>query len=94
MLTAGGFKNSSNEHSVYGGGGLANRFYTNGRKSPYVDLGGVAGVVSGYDKSISPMAMPMIALGMDDLYKLRLMYAMETKQNPATLMMNLGIPLK
>jgi len=94
MLTAGGFKNSYNDNSFYGGGGLAKRFYMNGKKSPYAELGGVAGLVSGYKGGLSPMAMPMAAIGMDDLYKLRLLYAPETKQNPATLMMNLGIPIK
>lgn len=94
MLTAGGFKNSYNNNSFYAGGGLAKRFYMNGPKSPYLDIGGVAGGVTGYDKAVSPLVMPMMSLGMDDLYKLRLMYAPETKQNPATLMGNVGIRFK
>jgi len=91
-LTAGGYKNSFNENSFYAGGGLAKRF--NMGKSLYADVGGVAGVVSGYDRKLEPMVMPMVSLGLKDLWKLRLMYGPETDKNDALLMMNLGIPIK
>lgn len=91
-LTAGGYKNSFNENSFYAGGGLARRF--NMGKSLYSDVGGVAGVVSGYDRKLEPMVMPMVSLGLKDLWKLRLMYGPETDKNDALFMMNLGIPLR
>ena len=86
----GGYKNSYGDNSYYAAGGLAKRF----GKDLYADVGGVGGVVTGYEGGINPLVMPMVSLGMDDLWKLRMMYAPETKENPATVLMNLGIPFK
>ncbi|MBT8448110.1 MAG: hypothetical protein KJO69_00365 [Gammaproteobacteria bacterium] len=91
-LTAGGYKNSFNKNSYYAGGGLARRI--NLLDKLYADVGGVAGVVSGYEDKLSPLAMPMLGVGVEDLWKLRLMYAPETDKNEALFLMNLGIPIK
>jgi hypothetical protein len=91
-LTAGGYKNSYNDNSFYVGGGLAKRFDLG--KRLYADVGGVAGLVTGYEGGVNPMAMPMVGLGLKDLWKLRLMYAPETEKNPSTMIMNLGIPIR
>lgn len=91
MLTAGRYKNSFGEPSYYAGGGLAKRFEKNGY---YADIGGVVGAATGYEKSISPMAMGLASFGKKDLAKLRMMYAPETEKSPSLVMMNLGIPFK
>jgi len=88
----GGYKNSYNDPSYYAAAGLSKRFPIT--KNLYADLGGAAGLVTGYEGGINPMAMPMGAIGLKDLWKLRMMYAPETEKNEATLMMNLGIPIK
>ena len=90
MLTAGGYKNSFGNTSYYAGGGLARRF----GKDYYMDVGGVAGGITGYEKAISPMVAGILSVGKKDLGSLRMMYAPETDKSPSLLMMNLGIPFK
>ena len=90
ILTAGTYQNSFGNQTTYAGAGIAKRF---GQKY-YADLGVVGGAMTGYEDSISPMAALYAAFGKEDLAKLRLMYAPETEKNPATMMLNLGIPLK
>jgi len=90
MLTAGGYKNSFGDTSLYAGGGLAKRF----GDDYYMDVGGVLGGITGYDKTVSPMAAGLLSFGKKDLAKLRMMYAPETEKSPSLLMMNLGIPFK
>ena len=91
MLTAGGYKNSFSEPSYYAGGGLAKRF---GVGDYDVDVGGIAGGVTGYNKSLSPLVAALLAIEKEKLGKLRFMYAPETDNNPSLIMMNLGIPIK
>ena len=91
MLTAGGYKNSFNNPSYYAGGGLAKRF---GTGDYYMDIGGLLGGITGYDKAVSPMAAGLLSVGKKDLAKLRMMYAPETEKSPSLLMMNLGIPFR
>ena len=89
-LSAGGYKNSRGEPSFYVMGGLGKRF---GGKT-HLDLGMLAGGMTGYNETIRPAIMPYAAIGMKDLIKLRLMYGHRTKSSPAVLMMNLGIPFR
>lgn len=92
MLTAGGYKNSFNDSSLYAGGGLAKRF--NMGNGYYADAGGLLGGITGYEKAVSPMAAGLLSFGKEDLAKLRMMYAPKTEKSPSLLMMNLGIPFK
>lgn len=92
MLTAGGYKNSFNNNSFYAGGGLAKRFEMG--NGYYADAGGLLGGITGYEKSVEPMAAGLLSVGKKDLAKLRMMYAPETEKSPSLLMMNLGIPFK
>ena len=89
-LTAGGYKNSFGKPSYYAGGGLAKRF----GDDYYMDLGGMVGAATGYDKAISPIAAAIMSVGKKDLAKLNMMYAPETEKSPSLIMMNLGIPFK
>ena len=91
-LTAGGYKNSNNRNSYYAAAGLGKRFPLSRNVS--ADLGVMAGGISGYGDGISPALMPTASLTIEDIMKLRLLYAMETESNPSVLMMNLGIPFK
>ena len=91
MLTAGGYKNSFGDPSYYAGGGIAKRFEND---TYYADVGALLGGITGYEKSISPMAAFLLQLGKKDLAKLRMMYAPETDKSPSLIMMNLGIPIK
>ena len=91
LLTAGGYKNSFNKPSYYAGGGLAKRF---GAGDYYMDVGGIAGGVTGYDKTVSPLVAAIMSLGQKDKAKLNMMYAPETEKSPSLIMMNLGIPFK
>ena len=90
MLTAGGYKNSFGNPSLYAGGGLAKRF----GDDYYMDVGAIGGVMTGYEKALSPMAAGLLSFGKKDLGKLRMLYAPETDKSPSLLMMNLGIPFK
>ena len=90
MLSAGGYKNSFGDPSFYAGGGLARRF---GNKQ-YVDVGAMGGAVTGYENRLSAMAGPFITLGDKDYGRVKLIYLPKTKKNDATVMFNLGIPIK
>jgi len=90
LLTAGGYKNSFNKPSYYAGGGLAKRF---GSGDYTMDIGGIAGGVTGYEKTISPLVAALLSLGKKDLAKLNIMYAPQTKNSPSLIMLNLGIPI-
>ena len=90
ILTAGGYKNSYGEPSYYAGGGLAKRF---GNKN-YMDVGAVGGVVTGYEDKVSPLAAALLSLGRKDRMRLNFLLAPKFKENPALLMMNLGIPFR
>lgn len=90
ILSAGGFKNSYGDPSYYGGGGLAKRF---GNKY-YADIGAVGGVVTGYEDKISPLGAALLSLGVKDRARLNFLLAPKFKENPALLMMNLGIPFR
>ena len=91
LLTAGRYKNSFNDPSYYAGAGMAKRF---GTGDYYMDLGGIAGGVTGYEKKLSPMAALLLSVGKKDTAKLNMMYAPETEKSPSLIMMNLGIPFK
>ena len=91
MLTAGGYNNSFGDPSYYAGAGMAKRF---GKGDYYADVGGMVGGVTGYEESISPLAMAYMALGKKDKAKIRMMYAPKNEKSPSLLMMNLGIPFK
>ena len=91
ILTAGGYNNSFGDPSYYAGGGIAKRFENN---DYYADVGALLGGITGYEKSISPMAAFLLQLGKKDLAKLRLMYAPETDKSPSLIMGNIGIPFK
>ena len=88
LATLGYYKNSLGKDSVYAGAGVKKRF----GKDLYLDLGIVGGGVTGYDKAITPMALPMVSIGLKDMWKINLLMAPKYKDNPTTLMMNLGIP--
>lgn len=90
MITGGTYQNSFGNQSNYAGAGIAKRF----GDEYYADVGVVGGVMTGYDKAVSPMAAIYAALGKEDFAKLRMMFAPETEKSPALMMMNLGIPLK
>jgi len=107
ILTAGGYKNSYGDPSLYAGAGLARRF----GNEYYADLGGMAGLRTGYDKAkinykgrdyelkdpyekITPMAAILATLGKKNFARLNMMYAPKTGGNPALLMMRLGVPFR
>ena len=90
LMLAGGYKNSFGDPSYYAGGGLAKRF----GDRYYMDVGGMAGGVTGYHNRLSAMAGPFITLGEKDKGRLRFIYLPKTDENDATLMMNLGVPIK
>jgi len=90
MLTAGGYKNSFGDPSFYAGAGVAKRF---GNKQ-YMDVGAMGGAVSGYENRLVAMAAPFITMGKKDYGRLKLMYLPKTEGNDATVMFNLGIPMK
>ena len=89
MLTAGTYLNSFKKQTLYTGAGIAKRFGQN----YYADVGIIGGIMTGYEKALSPMAVLYIAFGKEDLAKIRLMYAPETEKSPGLLMVNLGISL-
>ncbi len=91
MVTAGGYKNSFGNPSYYAGAGLARRFQ---KGDYYADLGGIAGGVTGYDKTVNPLAALMLSLGKKEKAKLNFLYAPKTPKSPSLVMMNLGIPFK
>ncbi len=91
-LLAGTFENSFNDRSNYLGGLLARRF---GNGKYYIDLGASAGLLSGYEKDITPMAGLLAQIGKKDLGRLRFQYVpRKDDRSPALLMINLGIPFK
>ena len=91
LLTTGGYKNSYNDPSFYAGGGLAKRFQAG---DYYADIGGVAGGVTGYDKTLSPLAAFLLSLGKKDTARINMMLAPPSEDSPSLIMMNLGIPFK
>ena len=90
LLTAGNYRNSFGKPSYYAGAGITKKF----GNSIYAKLGLLGGAVSGYEKKLTPMVLPMASIGSKNLWELRMMYAPEYEKSPATLMMNLGIPIK
>lgn len=92
LLSAGGFKNSEDNNSLYATGGLAKRFKPS--KNTYVDVGGVAGGATGYEDNLNALAAALLSVGHKKYGRLNLMYGPQTKKNPAVLMMNYGIPIK
>lgn len=92
MLSAGGYKNSYDNNSLYATAGLAKRFKPT--KNVFVDIGGVAGGATGYTDKIKPIAAANLAVGHKKYGRLNLLYGPETDSNPAVFMMNLGIPIK
>jgi hypothetical protein len=88
FITAGGYENSYFDPSFYAGIGYKNRF----GNQFYIEPGIIAGLVTGYKDSLSPMILPMVSIGHSKLGALNLMYAPEYQENPATLMMNLSFP--
>ena len=90
ILLAGGYKNSFGNPSYYAGAGLAKRF----GKNNYMDVGVMGGGVSGYANKLTAMAGPFLTLGQKDKGRLRLIYLPKTDENDATVMANLGIPIR
>ena len=90
FLTAGGYKNSEYNNSYYLGGGMKAHY----GNDFYIEPGFVAGLVSGYEGGIMPMAMPMVSLGMKDRGAINAMYAPRVNDDPAVLMFNLSIPFE
>jgi len=90
LLALGGYKNSFSEPSYYIGAGLKKRF----GNDLYIEPGLLGGVVTGYDKKLTPMVLPSLSFGIKDYGALNLMYAPEYHDNPATVMMNLSVPFE
>jgi len=89
-LAAGMYKNSFYKPSYYAGGSLARRF---GDKY-YMDIGAMGGLITGYDKKLSPMAAAALTLGKKGTGRINLMYVPKNKKTNALYLMNLGIPIK
>lgn len=90
FITAGGYKNSFGEPSYYLGGGVKKRL---GGKDFYIEPGVLAGLISGYEDTLTPMIMPMLGVGGRN-NGLNLMLAPKTDKNPTTIMMNYSVPIK
>jgi hypothetical protein len=95
MLSAGYFKNSFKDPTYYAGAGLAKQY----GNDYYARIGGMAGAMTGYDKSgqgkaVMPMAAGLLTLGKKDLGRLDFMYAPGVRDKDALLMMKLGIPIE
>ena len=89
-IEAGGYENSFGNQSFYVGGKLAKRY---GDKV-YIDVGGSAGLISGYQKKLQPFVGGVVSVGVKDFVKFNMQYTPKYKEHPAILMMNLGIPFK
>ena len=88
LATMGYYKNSLNNDSFYAGYGMKKRF----GYDPYLDIGILAGGVTGYEDTITPLMLPLATIGLRNVGQLNMMYAPEYNDSPATFMMNLGIP--
>jgi len=90
MLSAGYFNNSFNDPTLYAGYGMGKRF----GNEYYAQLGGMAGLMTGYDTAVMPMGAGTLSLGKKDLGRLNFLYAPGIDDKDALIMMNLGIPFK
>jgi len=90
-LSGGFYKNSDNETSIYLMKGLAKRF---GDQSAYVDLGGLAGLLTGYKGSKARLMAALTGTIGNKNSAMRLMYAPKTNKTPAIFTLNYELPIK
>jgi len=89
-LIAGTFINSFNDRTIYLATGRAKRF----GNEYYADLGAIAGLMTGYDSTLFPMAAATLSLGKKGVGRINFTYNPTFGDHPSVITMNIGIQFK